>query len=398
MTSDASAFQGDGHLWPTAEQTLLLRAACYQDARAREAFAAWRAAIDVEREFDWQMVRLLPAVYANLQRLGETDALMARLKGVYRRAFVESHRVMQRAEQVAGALVAEDIPVMVLKGAAMILAYYPSHAQRPMSDVDLAVPVEHAPRAIAILRERGWLPTAPVSAERIRWFHALQFVHPDGGELDLHWHIMVETTSGDGDAELWRSSESASLGAVPVRVLAPTEMLFHTVLHGVRWNDATPIRWVIDATRILAQRSAEIDWARFDQLAEQLRVSRRVRLGLEFLVRALDASIPESVIGSLARRRPSWRERWESTVTLSGLGERPQSAGQYYQAMLADYSRVAGSDRDVLSLLWDFPYYVCFRLELKGRRYLLGVLLRGIAHRLRFSGSPGAAATRSVQT
>ena len=377
-----AALDRDGHVWPTHEQTLLLRAACCRDARAREAFAAWRQCVDVEQEFDWQMVRLLPAVYANLLALGEADPLMARLKGVYRRSWVETNRSLQRAESVVDALTAEGIPVMMLKGAAMLLTYYPSHAQRPLGDLDLAVPMRDAPQAIATLRALGWQPTAGESEDRYRWFHAMQFYHPLGGELDLHWHIMVETTAGDGDALLWEACESTRFADYTVKTLAPTELLFHTVLHGIRWNVASPIRWVIDAHRIVEQRAADIDWARLVSLSRRLGVSHRIALGLAYLVNSHDVAIPRAVLDALQQSPRAWRERLEASVILTDRAHRPKNAVQYYHTILADFSRVADPSLGVLAFAWQFPHYLRYRLNLGGRRELLGVVARGLRKRV----------------
>jgi len=382
----------DGHVWPTMEQELLLTAACCRDARARQAFAAWRQTVDVEQEFDWQMVRLLPAVYANLQALGETDPLMARLKGVYRRSWVETHRLLQRGESVVAALSQAGIPVMMLKGAAMLLAYYPSHAQRPMGDLDLAVPIAHAPRAIAALRALGWQPTSGESADHYRWFHAMQFFHPDGGELDLHWHVMVETTAGEGDTLLWDAAESVEFSGQSVQLLAPTDLLFHTVLHGVRWNDATPIRWIIDARQILERRSADIDWTRLLDLSARLAVSHRMALGLAYLSEHHDAAIPPVVLTTLRGGSSSWRERLEASVILTDLADRPKHFLQYYYTMLADFSRVADPRLNALAFAWQFPHYLRYRLKLGGRRELIGLVARGLFKRL----GGGTMATRTA--
>jgi hypothetical protein len=284
---------------------------------------------------------------------------------------------------VVTALAGADIPVMMLKGAAMVLAYYPSHALRPMSDLDVAVPIEHAPRATACLRALGWQPTSGESVDRYRWFHALQFVHPDGGELDLHWHVMVETTAGDGDDLLWQACETVMMAGQAVRVLAPTDQLFHAVLHGVRWNEATPIRWIIDAKQILERRASDIDWSRLVAMSLRLGVSHRMVLGLSYLAARHEVIIPPGTLSALHRHARSWRERLEAAVVLTDLAVHPKHFIQYYFAMLAEFSRVADARLNVFAFAWQFPYYLRFRLNLNGRRDLLGIVAGGMFRRMR---------------
>jgi len=47
-------------LWPSAEQRLLLKAALADGAEARDAYLAWRSGIDLEADFAWSVLRLLP--------------------------------------------------------------------------------------------------------------------------------------------------------------------------------------------------------------------------------------------------------------------------------------------------------------------------------------------------
>ena len=51
-----------------------------------------------------------------------------------------------------------SIPVMLLKGAALIPLYYKDWSLRPMNDVDLHVPQKDALKAVALLCQSGWKP------------------------------------------------------------------------------------------------------------------------------------------------------------------------------------------------------------------------------------------------
>jgi hypothetical protein len=76
------------------------------------------------------------------------------------------------------------------------------------------------------------------------------------------------------------------------------------------------------------------------------------------------------------------------------MADHPRNVTQYYRSLLADYSRIVSSDRHVLSLAWQFPYYLCYRLHLNGRRALIGALIGGLRKRVPLGGARARAAGR----
>jgi len=378
----AAPDEADGHLWPDAEQRLLLDAALADGATARDAYREWRARTDVDAEFGPAVVRLMPLVYRNLTRLGVDDALLGRLKGVYRRAWYETHQVMERSRPAVEALVARGMDVLLLKGAPLVLAYYRNHALRPMSDLDLCVRPDRATEAVAALTSLGWRPTAEPDSDRFRFCHALQFVHPAGGELDLHWHVMYEACRPGLDDALWADAESLDFGGLAVRQLGPTTLLLHTVLHGVRWNDETPIRWIPDALTILRARGDAVDWTRLVETGRRLAVTHRLGLGLDYLAREFDAAVPGRVLHALRTTTPSLVERLERTVILRDTSDVKSRATGNQWSIVVDLARLVDPVAHPLHFAASYPHYLRFRAGLGGRRDILPMVARGVARRL----------------
>lgn len=372
----------DGHLWPTQEQEWLLRAALHDGAEALAAFQRWRELVDVEGDFGWQSQRLLPLAYDNLSRLGATDPLMTRMKGVYRRAWYENHQLFRRVAPVVQALADDGIKVVLLKGAALVLDYYRNHALRPMSDVDVLVSPGHAERAVAMLVRFGWHPTSVPSADRFRFFHALQFQHPDGGEIDLHWHVMYESCADGADAKLLAGALPLDFCGIAVRQLAPTALLLQLIVHGVRWNPETPIRWVPDAAHVLRTRSADIDWTRFVELAQALRLTARLSLGLQYLGGRIGIAIPADVITRLQATPVSPVERLENSVILRDTLHVQRRALGNQWVIAADFVRIVDPMHEPIRFAMMYPHFLRYRWGLSGRREILPMIARGLAKRV----------------
>ena len=167
-----------GGCWPSPVQVLLLRAALLDGAAAHAAWAGWKRATSLEA-IDPGSYRLLPLVYRNLLRAGVDGPLLATLREVYRDTWYRNQLALRDLAASFRALDAAGIPLMLLKGLALSHVYYRDLGLRPMDDVDLLVPVEHAPAAAAVLHGLGWRSRAAVVRAAHRYLqrdHLLQRV------------------------------------------------------------------------------------------------------------------------------------------------------------------------------------------------------------------------------
>ena len=368
-------------LWPSREQQLLLEAALCPGERGIAAFHDWRARVAPEHEFDWNVLRLLPLVYHNLHGQGVRDPLMARLRGVYRRVWCENHRLFHAVAPMIERLAANGCELLLLKGAPLVLSYYRNHALRPMADIDLVVRGHQLQAALDVLRDQGYRSARAVTSDLLRFMHAVPFVHPDGGQIDLHWHVLFEAADEPADREFWVATEAAEFMGTPVRQPDPTSLLLQVIVHGVRSNEETPIRWIPDALTILRTRSGAIDWHRLLDFAGTYRLTYRLALGLRYLAETFQAPIPAFVLPALGRR-PSLLERVENTVMLADSVRFSRSALGTHWVSFTEYCRYARRGGP-LAFLNGYTEYLRFRLNLDGRRELVPFLVRSLGRKLR---------------
>jgi hypothetical protein len=376
-TQDPFALAG---VFPNAEQTLVLRAALGDGAAAIAAYERWRAGLDLAREFDREVFRLIPLLYDNLRRLGHTDSLTGRLKGAYRLAWAKNHRLAEQTRPILDGLLAAGIPVMALKGAPLGLLYYGNPALRPMSDVDLVVPPAHVDAAAAILAGFGYRPWRPIDADARRFRHAMGFFAPGPKEFDLHWHVLFDFCDDGPDAEFWATARPFRF--LDREILAPdaTRLLLHTIVHGLRWNAEPPIRWVPDSLAILRRDPAAIDWGALLAFAARQRISHRIGLGLAYLAREFLAPVPDHVLDTLARTPTTWVERLERRTILRPL-DYDASLGPLVDA-LASFPRTPDA-RTPVAACRTFLHFLRYHWGLPGRRAIPARLLEGVLRRAR---------------
>lgn len=301
--------------WPTGPQADLLRAAIGPADGVADAFEAWIAQTDIEDHVDGGAYRLFPLVYERMRDLGIDHPLMGRLKGVYRRIWVETQALFHDVAPVVAALEAAGVRTLLLKGVPLALTYYRSHATRPMFDLDLLVPFAQRSRADEVLRAAGWITGTMVRPHELADQHGLDYHNSRNREADLHWHCLREAPSTFADDWFWRDARPLDFMGVQTLQLRPTAMLLHIIVHGVRSNVEPPIRWIVDAATIL-RAEPDIDWDDLLAFAKSQRLCHRLGLGLAYLHEAYDVPVPTRVLKALKASGVSLIERIENIVYL----------------------------------------------------------------------------------
>jgi hypothetical protein len=362
--------------WPTAAQELMLRAALLDGPAAEEAWRELRPGL-ARGGLGAAERRLVPLLYGNLKRHGITDPLLSTLQVPYFEAWSRNRWLLDRAPLLLERLSSAGIPTLLLKGAALVLtAYDGDGGVRPMADLDLAVPTARAGEAAVVVRRAGWTPVHAITPSFLRVRHASAFVDGAGRQCDLHWHVFEECCRPDDDDDLWEAAEAVECWGHPTRVLSPSDQLVHVCAHGLKWASQPGIRWVADATRVLAM--AEIDWARVVAQARRRRYVLRMRESLAYLRERMSAPVPGFVLAELALEPVSRLEHFERRV----LGSPQEVLGQlpWYWC-----HHRRGREGSALSAALTFPSYLRHAWDVASVGAVPAGLLTRAARRLRLA-------------
>jgi len=369
------AVNNEAGCWPTRDQELMLRAALLPREPALESWNEWKRSVNID-VIDYGSHRMVPLLYRNLQRHGVKDPLMERLKGVYRYYLYKNEILMHRVGTLLAAFEAAGITTLVLKGAALIQLYYRESGLRPMLDADVLVQAHQAEQAMEVLTRLQWKPLRYLRPQmRIPIVHSTPFEDSGGRQVDLHWHLFWECFNASHDQDYWENAIPIEIGGVETLALNPTDQLLHTCWHGARWNEVPPIRWVADATAILAASAAEIDWPSLLKKAQRHRITLPVKDTLEYLKTKFNAPVPDSLLNSLSAVRISKMERENYEVTLNPLA--PPTTAKILRLLYYDYRWLSSSTSSRfkslvfakhlqakwdIDRLWHVPLYVSMRM------------------------------------
>ena len=163
---------------------------------------------------------------------GAQPHLQAALRWVERQA----HEVQWEIDCVERALADVDTPVVVLKGAAYLLAGLPSARGRLFNDIDILVDRRHIAAAEMALLGAGWLSAErdPYNQRYYReWSHEIPPLEhvTRHSVLDVHHTITAPTSryAVDGQRLLARIRPLGSSGKL--FVLDPADMVLHSAAH-----------------------------------------------------------------------------------------------------------------------------------------------------------------------
>ena len=297
----------EGRPFPTEAQLDLLKAAVLPAEQAAPAWRRWKSRGIPLVEVDDASGRLFSQLWLNRSAAAIGDEDLPLIKGVYRQALASNAVTLNSAFQTTQPLTDAGIPVVFIKGAAMIAASGGRLGLRRIVDVDVIVPEADAEWAATALMAAGYREKRIAEPPPFGLRHAWTCMAPNGSELDLHW--WAYKTAGD-DRCVFETARPATLLARTVLIPSTTEMLAMTVAGAfLGAHPDSPLRWIADAMVLLAVEEDHIEWDVLLQRAWRPGLTLGLLAGLEFLAREFDAPIPPYVLADLRRRPVTLRER-----------------------------------------------------------------------------------------
>lgn len=289
-------------LLPTEDQTLLLRSALWPPEEARESLLVWQkrfsnpTAAMSRQPGGGKLLAPLICEKVVADAAGLNERLLTYLRTAVLREELRATEYRRICAQVLSAFAAADLPVLLLKGAALAEEVYPRPHVRHSHDIDMLVLEEDLPRAQSILRAIGCQPSDDGYPRD--GIHN-QYVHRSGLPLSLHTRPFLFQPYNASAEDMWRHSEHRGLLGSTARILSPADQLLHVCVHASTIGNRQNLLWACDAWFVLAYARG-IDWDSLMERAVRTSASIPLYVMLDYLSRELRAPIPSSVVSQLA--------------------------------------------------------------------------------------------------
>ena len=207
-----------------------------------------------------------------------------------------------------------EVPVMLLKGAALIQTSYAEPGLRPMSDLDLLVRPEHVDAAFEILEGAGCRRGAELVRDDFfpRFYYETEWLtnSPSPVRIDLHARALrpLRSSRTMPDDALWHGAAQVDILGTSAWVPGPEAMFIHLCAHAACHGCARLI-WLYDLRRFVEHHGGDMDWPLVLRLCRRWRLSLPVRVAIERCRHVVGNGCPDQVIEQLAGHRVSWRDR-----------------------------------------------------------------------------------------
>ncbi|MEJ2346707.1 MAG: nucleotidyltransferase family protein [Gammaproteobacteria bacterium] len=251
--------------------------------------------------------------------LGETIPHQVKWHLESARAVADKHAQSVRwdVENIMQALADEGIPVVVLKGAAYVLAGLPNGRGRLFQDIDIMVPKAALDRVEHRLFTHGWVSTHLDDYDQRyyrTWMHELPPLQHVKRKtvLDVHHTILPET------AKLHPAPEKLFVAAVPLEgypglsILSPADMVLHSATHLFHDGELEHgLRDLVDLDVLMRTFGRdESFWATLAERAVELDLERPLHYALRYTRMAFSTPIPDRIRMARPKGRPGAAVAW----------------------------------------------------------------------------------------
>ncbi len=285
--------------WPNAMQTALLGVCLYKDAPAAiAAWKEWKARVDLD-DLDRASFQIMSIVYQRFLELGIADPDLPRIKGLHRYRWTQEQLVSRGKRELLKALHAENVPAMLLKGPALSQTVYPHQASRGSRDMEVVAPPALTQRAVAALEARGWMarPYDPARGPGA----SCPLLHPEYGEVELHWRILRSRSPAGREEELWEAAHTLEYEGTPASILCPADQLLYLCEYGMYPYYPSGLQWLVDCTFVIRHSGGPFDWARLVEQSRKFQLSLPTGETMAYLRSRFESSIPSETVDALAR-------------------------------------------------------------------------------------------------
>ncbi|MBL4807070.1 MAG: nucleotidyltransferase family protein [Rhodobacteraceae bacterium] len=311
MYARAKKSQLQPGIFPSGRLHYLVKAACASE----DIESDWQAyhhalANDYPNEGE---LRIFPLIADRLGEVTEHTPLIKHLNSSRRWARMQTMINRQLAIQTGEAFKNAGIPLMWTKGHALVRRVDNRPELRPSSDIDGIIKWENVDQIGKLADQLGWKSKfLLVKNRQIAWFRnsEMSFHVGNSGLVDLSWQPRMPFTFDPFVNDwIWQHANPA-VDAQGIPFANDTWLLLETIEHGLRANSVYPIRWLVDAVRLIERRHRSIDWDMLEDIAKRYKLQLVLGTGLTEISK-YSTLVPDQILENLSNFRPTAMDREE---------------------------------------------------------------------------------------
>jgi hypothetical protein len=242
---------------------------------------------------------------------GVPRAPRAHLESALKMADRHALSVRWEVRCIADALAGAGVDLILLKGAAYVMAGLPAAAGRTFSDVDILVPKELIGDAESALMIHGWQGSHHDEYDQRyyrEWMHEIPPMRHvrRATTIDVHHTILPETARIKVNTAALFDDPLPLAGFDNVHVLKPIDMLLHSATHLFHEGELdNGLRDLVDLDSLFRHFGGDAAfWAGLLPRARELGLSRPLYYALSYSRQILATPMPQEIIDTAATIAP----------------------------------------------------------------------------------------------
>lgn len=249
--------------WPQGDLDLLLKVALLPDAEAAECWEQWKAQHDLD-DVTWEEHKLLAPIASRLPAIAPDCSYRPRVQGLAKAHWTNSQLTLRGSAEALDTLIADGIPVMLLKGGALQAAGFGGSGPRISGDLDILVPRARYPRAIALLYAEGWSSrdSSEYAQSSWRFRSGLNLRRGLHGDIDVHHQPVPSPRLSDAALDaLWARATPARFHGRAIFVPSHADMIVLTAAHAMNPATARQLSaaWAFDLIMLLKRGNVDVE-------------------------------------------------------------------------------------------------------------------------------------------
>jgi hypothetical protein len=234
-----------------------------------------------------------------------------RLRRHYLQRTIANSVICREAARLLECFEREHIPLVLLKGVALVQWLYDDPGTRNLGDIDILIRPADQRRVRELLTAQGY-DDAPDLAEGFREEYECERTFVRRGEppfaLDVHWHLFNVPYFRERAALDWFWEHT-----VPVIVegrqglmFDPSAQFLHLSAHYALFHRVEGFRWLYDIALLLRRERSDLDWVQTMSTARRFGLNAAVQFTLAQVAEVWGLDIPADALEA-TRRNPVTR-------------------------------------------------------------------------------------------
>lgn len=299
----------------TKEQILLVHAAVKAPPDSCDCWRQWLARVDIEQEhIDALSYQVLPLVYHNLSRWSLEFPWKDKLKGIYRRAWLENQLLFQQISPLLQQFHLRGIPVLVPDDLTSILRLYHHRGARRLGALALVVSPKAIPAALDILYEMGMIAKSKYPERYLRADFSLDFWSKYNLSLTLAWHLFPTLPEKRLIEGFWGNADGISFCNNFVFTPELEVHFLRSCLRALQAKAEQRLPALVDVLWMIENEDIRLNWDRVLELSQLYRLTLPLKETLHQVESIFDIHTAEHLLKRLSGQLVSRMDRWENRL------------------------------------------------------------------------------------